>query len=130
MTRHSLQIQGGPDNLCTGLVKHEGTELFDYKNPESEWGYLALYGPQSLAGDNLGMAVFYRNEDRIEITEDEYSHVIVLKPENGKLVYYFGAAWEQEPGGIQSKKAFTQYLERIITRLNAPLKVLYFKKRF
>jgi hypothetical protein len=121
MTKHTLQIQGNVDNLCTGLVKHEDTQLFRSRDPDSEWAYLALYGKQSLAGDNLGIAVLYRNQDLIEITEDEYNHVVVLKPKDGMLTYYFGAAWEQEPNGIQSREAFETCLDQTIAGLNAPL---------
>jgi hypothetical protein len=121
LTRHVIQIQGDPVNLCTGLVKHEDTQLIRSEKQNSEWNYLALYGKQSLAGDNLGMVIFYLNKDLIEITEDQYNHVVVLKPTDGKLVYYFGAAWEQEPKGIQSQEAFETYLDQTITRLNNSL---------
>ena len=84
---------------------------------------LALHGKQSLADDNLGMVILYRNKDLIKITEDEHSHVVVLKPMDGKLIYYFGAVWEQEQDGIQSKETFQIYLDQIITRFNIPLVV-------
>ena len=121
MTKHTVQIQGETENLCTDLVKHENTQLLQFKNQNSEWEYLALYGKQSLAGDNLGMVILYRNKDFVEITEDEFSHVVVLKPAEGMLTYYFGAAWEQEPDGIQSREAFEDYLDQTVVGLNAPL---------
>ena len=85
-----------------------------------QWNYLATWGKQSLAEDNLGMAVAFRQGDLQQFTEDEYSHVIVLTPENKKLDYYFLAAWEQESDAIKNLAEFKAYLNDFITRLNNP----------
>ena len=125
MTKHMLKINGQPENLCTGLVKHEEARLLMPEKKNGAWTYLALYGKQSLAGDQLGMAVLYRGEDLIEITEDEFSHVVVLNPKDGRLMYYFLAAWENEMNGITSEEDFVQYLKRTLSELNSPLKISY-----
>lgn len=122
ITWHTVKVVGNPDNLCTGLVKHEDARLFQ-SDVNSGWGYLALYGKQSLSGDDLGMAIFYRTDDLIEKTEDKLNHVLVLMPKDGRLKYGFAAAWEQEPDGIGTEEAFIDYLEKTVTRLNAPLLV-------
>lgn len=124
MTRHALEVTGNPPNLCTGLVKGEGVDYFASEAANGgEWQYIANYGKQSLAGDNLGMALLYRQVDLLEVTEDELSRVVVLKPNGGKVEYRFLAAWEKEPGGITSKEQFVQYLEETVARLNAPVDV-------
>jgi hypothetical protein len=110
MTRHDLIIEPNPDNLCTGIVKHpEGRQIVD---PEegSEWTYLATYGRQSLAEDNLGMA-------------DQHSLVAVLRPLDGKLIYYFLAAWEMERDGIQTEDEFLEYLGKIKREIREPLEI-------
>ena len=124
MTKHDLQIEGNPENLCTGIVKHPDAQLIQSEGSEN-WSYLANYGKQSLAEDQLGMAILFRQKDLIEITEDEYSHVVVLKPDDGKLTYYFLAAWEKELDGIITKEKFVNYLNLTIQKLNNPIKIEY-----
>jgi hypothetical protein len=105
-------------------VKQEGISLLQNPEDAGEWGYLATYGQQSLAGDTLGMAVLFRKNDLIEITEDTYNWVAVLKPVDGHLNYHFLAAWEQEPGGIKTEQQFKDYLKETIWKLNHPLKIV------
>jgi hypothetical protein len=124
ITWHGLNIQGNPENLCTGLVKHEHARVLQSTLKEG-WRYLASWGKQTLNDDNLGMAIFYHNDNLIKITEDDLNHVVVLKPANGRLMYGFGAAWEKEPDGITTESAFIDYLEKTIDRLDAPLKIDY-----
>ncbi len=125
MTHHQLQVDEDVPNLCTGIVKLEQGELvIKAQKGVSGWGYLATYGTQSLADDRLGMAIIFQNSDLIEITEDEFSHVVVLKPRLKQLDYYFTSAWEQEPEGITSKEAFLGYLDQKIAELNKPVKVI------
>lgn len=121
LTKHSVKIQPNPSNICTGIVKHEGGTLSTLVNTEGNWLYMATYGIQSLAEDRLGMAVLFRKENVIKVTEDEYSHVVILKPVDGQLTYYFLAAWEKEANGIQSEETFFSYLDETISRLNTPL---------
>ena len=123
LTKHSLLISDSPSNLCTGIVKLPETMLIKKFDGGSEWTYFATYGKQSLAEDSLGMAVLYKNSDLIELNEDSLNHVVILKPIDGKLEYYFLAAWEKEPGGIQNEAEFVQYLDNVVTELNTPLKV-------
>jgi len=126
LTRNDLLIDGELDNICTGLAKHENTVFFE-KQPEApkDWGYVALWGKQSLAGDNdeLGIAVLYQGSQFVQLTEDDLNHVVILKPENGKVSYYFLAAWDQEPDGIKTRDAFVDYLSATVQQLNHPILV-------
>ncbi|NOQ98166.1 MAG: DUF4861 domain-containing protein, partial [Calditrichae bacterium] len=121
-TRHDIEIRGETSNICTGLVKHDKTQLIE-SDSDGEWQYLATYGAQSLAGedDQLGMAVLYNKSDLIERVDDGQSHIVVLKPDQGKLRYYFLAAWEQEQEGIKNLAKFREYLDREILKLNKPI---------
>ena len=86
------------------------------------WGFLATWGPQSLDGSQLGMAILYPKSQLIQLAEDEHNHVAVLRPDGGTtLSYYFLAAWEQEPGGIKTEEAFRSYLVQTIKALNTPV---------
>lgn len=123
LTRHDVSLSEALPNLCTGIVKHESGELFKYEN--GSWGYIATWGKQSLADDYLGMAVFYKNSEAQEVTEDEHSHVVVLSPTNNQLTYYFTACWEQEPNGIHTLEAFKKYLDSTLMELGTPLFAKY-----
>jgi unsaturated rhamnogalacturonyl hydrolase len=106
-------------NLAIGLVKHPGTEVL--AGPTEITGtaftYAGSYGKQSLNNDLLGMAVLFPQGSREAQTDDGASYVSVMKPANTELEYYFLAAWQGEPGGIQSKAEFATYLDREIEQL-------------
>jgi len=121
LTKCDIDISNNPENLVTGLAKYEGTD-FIRNNGNAEWAYIALYGNQTLVGpeDKLGIAVFYRRNDLMKITEDELSYIVKLKPPNGKVEYYFCAAWEQEPEGIINRNEFIKYLDDTVELLNNP----------
>lgn len=115
LTRHDLSTSTTLTNMCTGIVKHdEGNLITKVPKTGGEIGYLATYGRQSLADDNLGMAVFFKHENFVKLTEDEHSHVVILKPNTSSLTYYFGAAWEQEPDGIKTEQQYRQYLDKTV----------------
>ena len=125
ITRNHLEINPVLDNLCTGIVKHADATVLSTGSSNSEWSYLATFGSQSLAGDNLGMAIIYRSEQLLDLKEDEYSHVVVLKPDNGILDYYFLAAWQGESEGIEYVDEFKNYLDKEIDKLNQQLIIGY-----
>ena len=131
LTHHQVEVQeGNPDNLVTGLRKEDNTTLHSSKGGENQWGYLATYGDQSLNNDKLGIAVLFSPQDFIEFTEDEHSHIVKLQPSpEGKLDYYFLAAWELEKEGIKTEQEFLQYLEKTARELAMPVKVRVLKKK-
>ncbi len=121
----NVVLTGGGGNFCTGLAKHEGCVLLvSPASGRAGWGYLALYGKQALTGDDLGTAVFYRLADRVLVTEDSLSHIVVLRPRAGRVEYGFAAAWQQEPGGVRSVEEFRGYLDETVAGLNAPVRVV------
>lgn len=126
LTKHKVEVSGDLENLVTGLIKTEGCDYIkgDFQT-NSKWNYIALWGKQSLMGDNLGTALFYKNADLLEIAEDELNHLVILKPEAGKLKYYFAAAWEGEPDGIKTLTEFMDYLQKTVVELNNPINVIY-----
>lgn len=119
LTKCELTIDKA-ENLVTGLAKYEGTNFLKSGNLQG-WNYLGLYGKQTFANDNLGIAVLYNQENAIELTEDNLSHVIKLKPINSKVSYYFTAAWVQEPNGIKNQDDFVKYLDNLLIQFNNPL---------
>ena len=125
LTKNELYIKGDLDNICTGLAKHDSTELIKSSADKSGWGYLALYGVQARSGDNLGLVIFYKNSAYISSGNDAESYYITLKPEEGKVTYYFAAAWQQEPNGIKNKEDFLKYLEQTKESLESDITVSF-----
>ncbi|WP_245531061.1 DUF4861 domain-containing protein [Belliella baltica] len=124
-TRLSKQVltSSAPiENYATGLIKDEKAELL-VGGEDQTYGYMASYGKQSLNDDNLGIVVFFRNDQKMQITEDPFSHVVVLKPNNNAITYYFAAAWELEPEGITEIEGFKAFLDKTVRELSNPVQI-------
>jgi hypothetical protein len=131
LTKVSLllkRVNGDNIELCTGLAKHEGCEFIKSTANSEKWGYIGLYGKQSLSGDNLGTAIFYKQDNLVKITEDSLSKIVRLNTSKGKLTYYFGAAWESEPNGIKNQNEFEQYLKSEAVKLSNPIDIRFESK--
>jgi rhamnogalacturonyl hydrolase YesR len=124
LVRTRLQLTEALDNIAVGIVKHPGTTLLqgDLEISGHAWTYVGSWGRQSLNDDHLGMMLLFRRQDRSKQTEDEHNYISVLQPRNGKVEYYFGAIWEQEPAGITTEEAFRKLLEREAEKLTMPLR--------
>lgn len=129
LTREQLSATGSPDNLCTGIVKDKLAEVHTSKGDAEHYAYLATYGKQSLNGDNLGLAIFFKPSAVGAFTTDEYSHLVMLAAPKGKLEYYYMAAWEKEPDGIQNEQQFMTYLNKTAQELAAPVRVEIIKSK-
>jgi hypothetical protein len=124
LTHQFLTLTNNPENISTGIVKDTKAVLLSSKGDVSNFGYLATYGKQSLNGDGdeLGLAVFFRASDATEITEDEFSHIVKLKPISGNIEYYFLGTWVLEPNGIKDQQQFESYLKKVASELGHPVK--------
>lgn len=123
LTHNALATSPGASNLVTGIVKHDAASFFESGNRPGDWAYLATFGPQSVIDDELGMAIIYRRSTLIDLTDDAHSHLVVMKPQDGKLDYYFLATWVQDGDGIRDEHEFVGYLDMVIDALNQPLQV-------
>jgi hypothetical protein len=122
LTKVDIHVDSEIGNITTGLAKHPEAKTKLVGNDKNDWNYLALWGKQALPGDSLGIAVFYKTADFIDMGNDEGSEFILLKPDQNKLTYYFAAAWEKEPGGVKNLYDFMEYLEQTVILLcNPPL---------
>jgi hypothetical protein len=126
LTECEETISPNPPNLCTGIAKHENTTLLEPADRSGNgWKYIGLYGQQSRAGDSMGIAVFYKGSEKIDRRDDDVSYLVILRPRDGELRYYFAAAWQQEQHGIATLEKFRAYLEIVTERLNNPIKVSF-----
>jgi len=121
LSKNEIHISDDPSNIVTGLAKYPGTQFFK-SDISGEWAYIGLYGNQTLvsAEDKLGIAVFYKIKNLQELSEDDLSYIVKLKPENKKVDYYFCAAWEQEENAIKNIDEFKSYLNETQQLLNNP----------
>ncbi|NWF89335.1 MAG: DUF4861 family protein [Ignavibacteriaceae bacterium] len=124
LTKNEIEISDKAKNIVTGLAKYSGTEFFR-SDAAGKWTYIALYGNQTLvsANDKLGIALFYKTTNQPELSEDDLSYIVKLKPDNGKAEYYYCAAWEQEEKGIKNLDEFKNYLNQTLMILNNPLQI-------
>jgi len=127
LSKQMLYSSGEIGNFATGLIRDQKAEVMT-GGEGLAYAYLATYGQQSLADDKLGIAVIYPSAQKIELTQDKHSHVVVLKPENNTITYYFLAAWEQEKGGIQDKESFKIYMDQVVEELSNPLNIIFIGK--
>ena len=104
--------------ICTGIVKLNDLPL--QKKEGQKWAYIATYGAQTLVSetDKLGMAVFYKLDELAEQKEGEHDHLVVFKPNNNPITYYFLGAWEQEPNGIKTEADFFKDLDAKLQTLD------------
>jgi len=111
LTKYSVELSNELPNLATGIIILPETETAVFTDIKPGWSCFVTFGNQSLEKDKLGMCIFYKTDEMITQTADKISHVIVLKPKNNKLTYYFGAAWEQDASGVKSMSDFKDLLK-------------------
>lgn len=122
----ALETSKPLENLAVGLVTHPKAEVMvgELDITGEAWSYLATFGPQTLFdGDNLGMVILFHKMDLIEVTHDDASQVVVLKPRGKKLSYAFGALWSGQPGGVQTREQLVAFLEAEVERRTLPPRI-------
>lgn len=113
--------------MAIGVVHHPHTKLLlSNSHSKLEWAYAASWGKQSRIGPDeyLGVGVLFHRAKRLKQTEDANSYVSVMNADDGKLDYYFFAAWDKEPGGIKTERQFRAFLDDEVKRLSSPLQVM------
>lgn len=103
-----LQLSEPLNPMVIGLVKADGVPLVQGDDDITGHAYTSVstWGKQSLAGDDLGMMLLFKNALRNQQTEDDKSWLSVMRAPSGQLEYYFGAIWSGGPAGISDKGAF------------------------
>lgn len=109
-------------NIVAGVVKHPETEFIQADLDTMSnygYGYIASWGNQSLDKSALGMAVFFKKGDVIDVRQDKNNYLAVLKPKGQSTQhtdYYFASVWQPE-SGINDKESFIEYLDQQAERL-------------
>lgn len=118
-----LFVDKNIDNLATGINKIKDIELIVSHEKSNKWSYIASFGLQSLNKDMQGLAIFVRTKQVKEITSDDLNHVVVLKPENGYVEYYFMPTWELDKEPVKTKEDFMKCIDEVLNRLNNNINV-------
>lgn len=122
-----LKVDRPIDNIATGIIKSKDAELImpaKENNSKTGWSYIATFGKQSLNNDMMGLAVFYRNDQLKEITEDALNHLVVLSPQNGCVEYYFMPTWELDWQPVKNEKEFRKCMDEMVRKLNHSVSVI------
>lgn len=119
-TKVELEPSEKINGLTTGIVKNQKIPLLQNDTLNSEWGYIATYGAQTLVNntDKLGMAIFYKKSQLDKVINGENDHLVVFKPPTKNITYYFLGAWEQQKNGLTTKEEFEEYLKRTLSNLD------------
>lgn len=117
MTTVKLSDYSSAQGLVTGIVKHPAAPLMT-GDRDTKWNYIATYGKQSLVPDNLGMVIFYKNNDVKQLHDGKYDHLIEFKNDLNNIQYAFAALWEKEKDGINSEDDFIIYINNTLSELN------------
>lgn len=125
LTEETIKIKGDVRQLATGIVKDTLATLITSKGDRNSFGYIATFGKQSLNNDNLGLVVFFNPDDLISVTDDDQSHIIVLRAKDQIVKYYFAATWEQEPGGVKTEADFKTYIRTVANELSTSVEVIF-----
>lgn len=114
------------DNITTGIIKSKDSSLIlpVKDSGKTGWSYIATFGKQSLNNDMMGLAIFYRNDQLKEITEDALNHLVVLAPQNGCVEYYFMPTWELDWQPVRNEAEFQQCLDEMLQKLNHTVSVV------
>lgn len=117
LTKVNLNVSKEFSGLCTGIVDHQ-VDYITELNSKKEWGFIATYGKQSLVPDNLGMVVFFKNNEVSNVKKHTDNHLVIFKDNLQSVTYYFAATWEKELNGISSKNEFVEYINSTLNKLN------------
>lgn len=117
LTQVKLSNFSTAEGIVTGIVKHPNTELIKGSKPTSKWNYIATYGNQSLVPDQLGLVIFYKNNDAIRILNGKYDHLIEFHPKLNNIEYYFGAVWMQGNNQIHTKHEFEKFISKTLNEI-------------
>ncbi|MGC4087094.1 MAG: glycoside hydrolase family 88 protein [Polyangiaceae bacterium] len=124
MVHVRLTLSDELPNLAIGVVKHPETELVlgPTSTPNGAYTYFGSWGKQSLAGDELGMAVVFQQGARKSQEVDPADYLAVVEPLGKQFDYYLLAAWQGEPQGVKSRDEFRRSLDQEAEMLSMPLR--------
>lgn len=109
LTWVNAQATGQAPAMAAGLVHHKDMTVLTSSANAGDWHYVATWGRQSLAGDDLGIALFYRASETSGPSDDGQTLFVTFK-NPGNIAYVFGATWAQDLSGVKTQADFQHWL--------------------
>ena len=111
--------------VAAGIVHHTGMTVFTSGDPGGDWGYIASWGQQSLAGDNLGMVLFFPEDVVATRFNDDGQTLYVTFRNAGDVHYAFAETWVQDASGVRDLDGFKAWIAATLDGLNHPARVVH-----
>lgn len=116
--RFDENATGKPQPVAAGLVHHQDMTVL--RKATGDWRYIATWGRQSLAGDDLGLALFYRAGTTAEPVDDGQTIYVAFNNPTA-IRYYFGATWVRDGSGVRSQADFEHWLAATADGMEHPV---------
>ncbi|MGL1956872.1 MAG: glycoside hydrolase family 88 protein [Colwellia sp.] len=122
LAKVKLNLGKDLSSMTAGVVKHKNTKLIKGSLNSSgyQYTYIASWGKQSLDDSMLGMAIFFKKGQLIDVIEDKKNYLANLKSQGKsgekRVEYYFASVWQPE-SGIDNEADFIAYLEQEAEKL-------------
>ncbi len=116
LTLVSAETRDTSDTFAAGLVHHKGVSVLASPPSGHALGYIATWGKQSLAGDDLGIVLFY-GKDSVALPYSDDGQTIFVTF-TGPIVYAFGATWAQDGSGVKTEADFRHWLDVTLDGFN------------
>ncbi|MBW8734512.1 MAG: DUF4861 family protein, partial [Asticcacaulis sp.] len=110
--------------VAAGLVHHKDMTVLKSEKPTGDWGYIASWGQQSLAGDNLGIVLFFPEKAVATRFNDDGQTLFATFKDPSKVHYAFAETWVQDGSGVRDLDGFKAYIATTLDGLNHPVRVL------
>lgn len=110
--------------VAAGIVHHQGMAVLKPDGASGGWSYLATWGRQSLAGDDLGMVLFFPEEAVATRFNDDGQTLFVTFKDAAQVRYAFAQAWVQDASGVRDLDGFKAWIAATLDGLNHPARIL------
>ena len=109
--------------VAAGIVHHPGMTVLKAE-PAGGWSYIATWGRQSLAGDDLGMVLFFPEDAVATRFNDDGQTLFVTFKDAANVRYAFAQTWVQDASGVRDLDGFKTYVTATLDGLNRPPRVV------
>ena len=110
--------------VAAGIVHHKAMTILTSGKATGDWGYIATWGRQSLAGDDLGIVLFFPEKAVATRYNDDGQTLFVTFKDPSKVRYAFAETWVQDASGVRDLDGFKAWIAATLDGLNHPVRVL------
>ncbi len=125
LTMVDAQGDGMAGPVAAGIVHHKDMTVFTSGERSGDWGYIASWGQQSLAGDNLGLVLFFPEDGVATRFNDDGQTLYVTFRHSSDVHYAFAETWVQDASGVRDLDGFKAYIAATLDGLDHPARVVH-----